>query len=357
MTRFLLGTLSLVLIAFVGYSALASAKTPAHGSPQFKDGKFVNPVRMRELGFGEVAKIWWTFMFDKPAGTAPTQPIPVQAITRAGLLAAPDNTMFRLGHSSSLLKLKGEFYLLDPVFSQRASPVQWAGPERFHAPPISLADLPPLKAVILSHDHYDHLDHATVLALASKTAHFLAPLGVGDRLVEWGVDPAKVRQLDWWQELELGGLRFALTPAQHFSGRGLGDRNSTLWASWVIMTGDLRLFYSGDTGYFDGFKAIGEKYGPFDVALVETGAYDKQWPDVHMQPEETLQAFRDLKGAWLLPVHNGTFDLARHRWQDPFERITTLGKEGGVAITTPVIGEPLNLKQPHAGSAWWRAVK
>ncbi|MDB5747134.1 MAG: hydrolase [Massilia sp.] len=357
MTRFLLSTLSLVLIAIAGYSAFASAKTPTHESPQFRDGKFTNPVRMREHSLGEMAGIWWTFMFDKPPGTAPTRAIPVQAMTREGLLAAPDNTLFRLGHSSSLLKLAGEFYLLDPVFSQRASPVQWAGPARFHAPPISLADLPPLRAVILSHDHYDHLDHATILALAARTSHFLAPLGVGERLVDWGVDAAKVRQLDWWQETEIDGLRFALTPAQHFSGRGLGDRNSTLWASWVIMKDDLRLFYSGDSGYFAGFKAIGEKYGPFDVALVETGAYDKQWPHVHMQPEETLQAFRDLKGAWLLPVHNGTFDLARHRWQDPFERITTLAKEGGVALTTPIIGEPVNLKQPHAGRAWWRELE
>jgi L-ascorbate metabolism protein UlaG (beta-lactamase superfamily) len=357
MTRLLLSTLALVLIAIAGYSALASATTPAHQSPQFKDGKFANPVKMREHSIGEMAKIWWTFMVDKPPGTTPAQAVPVQAITREGLMAAPDNTMFRLGHSSILLKLSGEFYLLDPVFSQRASPVQWAGPQRFHAPPISLAELPPLRAVFLSHDHYDHLDHATILALAGKTAHFLAPLGVGDRLVEWGVDAAKVRQLDWWQETELGGLRLALTPAQHFSGRGLGDRNSTLWASWVIMKDSLRLFYSGDTGYFAGFKAIGEKYGPFDVALVETGAYDKQWPDVHMQPEETLQAFRDLKGAWLLPIHNGTFDLARHRWQDPLERITALAREGGVAITTPVIGEPLNLKQPHAGRAWWRELQ
>ena len=336
---------------------LASAKQPAHDSPQWRDGKFTNPARMREHSVGEMAKIWWAFMFDKPAGTTPAGTVPVQAISREALLAAPDNTMFRLGHSSILMKLGGEFYLFDPVFSERASPVQWAGPRRFHAPPIGIEELPPIKAVILSHDHYDHLDYATILALAGKTGHFLAPLGVGERLLDWGVDAAKVRQLDWWQETELGGLRFALTPAQHFSGRGLGDRNSTLWASWVIVQDGLRLFYSGDSGYFAGFKAIGEKYGPFDVALVETGAYDKQWPDVHMQPEETLQAFRDLKGNWLLPIHNGTFDLARHRWQDPFERISALAKEGGVAITTPAIGEPLNLKQPHAGRAWWREVK
>lgn len=357
MTRLLIATISLLLIAIAGYSALASANTPAYQSPQWRDGKFVNPVAMREHSFGETVRIWWSVMLHKPAGTAPAAAVPVQAITADALAQAPDDTMFRLGHSSILLKLKGEFYLLDPVFSQRASPVQWAGPARFHAPPISLQALPPIKAVILSHDHYDHLDHATILALAGKTQHFLAPLGVGQRLLDWGVDAAKVRQLDWWQETELDGLQLALTPARHFSGRGLGDRDSTLWASWVIRHESLRLFYSGDSGYFDGFKAIGARYGPFDVALVETGAYDKQWPDVHMQPEETLQAFRDLNGRWLLPVHNGTFDLARHRWQEPLERISALAQEGGVRLATPAIGEPLDLKQPHPGRPWWREVE
>lgn len=358
MTRFLLSILSLLLLAMAGCAVLNAGKQPAHASPQLRDGKFTNPVRMREHSIGEMAKIWWTFMFDKPAGTAPAAGVvPVQAISRDALLAAPDDTMYRLGHSSILLKLSGAFYLLDPVFSQRASPVQWAGPARFHAPPIDLDALPPVKAVILSHDHYDHLDHATILALAGKTEHFLAPLGVGDRLVQWGVDPGKVRQLDWWQETAIDGVRFAATPSQHFSGRGLGDRNATLWASWAILAGDLRLYFSGDSGYFAGFGAIGEKYGPFDLALVETGAYDPQWPDVHMQPEETLQAFRDLKGAWLLPIHNGTFDLARHRWQDPLERISALARQGGVAISTPVIGEPVNLKAPHPGRPWWQDVK
>jgi L-ascorbate metabolism protein UlaG (beta-lactamase superfamily) len=206
---------------------------------------------MRKHSFGEMARLWWTFMFDKPAGTVPAHSrVPVRALTREALLAAPDNTLYRLGHSTMLIKLAGEFYLTDPVFSKRASPVQWAGPARFHAPPISIEDLPPIKAVILSHDHYDHLDHAAVMALAPKTEHFLAPLGVGDRLIDWGVDAAKVRQFDWWQGTSIGGVRFVATPAQHFSGRGLNDGNATLWASWVILHDDLRLFFSGDTGYF-----------------------------------------------------------------------------------------------------------
>lgn len=331
--------------------------TTTHTSPQYHDGKFRNPVPMKEHSLGEMARLWWTFMFDKPAGTVPQGTVPVRPLTRAALLAAPDHTLYRLGHSTMLIKLGGQFFLTDPVFSERASPVQWAGPARFHAPPIGIDELPPIKTVILSHDHYDHLDHAAVKALAAKTEVFLAPLGVGDRLLEWGVDAARVRQFDWWQEATIGGVRFVSTPAQHFSGRSLADRNSTLWTSWVILHDDLRLFFSGDTGYFDGFKEIGAKYGPFDVALLETGAYDKLWPDVHMQPEETLQAFLDLKAGWLLPVHNGTFDLGLHRWQDPFDRIAALAQEKGVKLTTPEMGEALDLAQPHAGQPWWRAVK
>ena len=336
---------------------LAATPSTSEASPQFHDGKFHNPVPMRKLSIGEMARLWWNALFDKPAGTVPAKAIPVRPLSRAALLAAPDNTLYRLGHSTMLLKLAGEFYLTDPVFSKRASPVQWAGPARFHAPPISIEELPPIKAVILSHDHYDHLDHAAILALAAKTSHFLAPLGVGERLVGWGVERARVREFDWWQGASIDGVRFVATPAQHFSGRTLNDRNSTLWASWVILHGDLRLFFSGDTGYFKGFKEIGDKYGPFDVALVETGAYDKQWPDVHMQPEETLQAFRDLRGKWLVPIHNGTFDLSLHRWQDPFERIAALADKGGVAMATPEMGEALDLLRPQAGRAWWRTVE
>lgn len=355
--RLLFATLFLGVVSIMTYCTLASAAPTFPASSHYQDGKFRNAIKMREYSIGEMASLWWNAMVNKPSGTTPAGAVPVRPLTRAALLAAPDNTLYRLGHSTMLVKIQGEFYLTDPVFSERASPVQWAGPKRFHAPPISIEELPPIKAIILSHDHYDHLDHAAIKALAAKTGHFLTPLGVGQRLIDWGIAPSKVRQLDWWQEASIDGVRFVATPAQHFSGRTLSDRDTTLWASWVIVHDDLRLFFSGDSGYFKGFKEIGERFGPFDVALVETGAYDKQWPDVHMQPEETLQAFLDLKGAWLLPIHNGTFDLALHRWQDPFDRIAALAAAKGVSMTTPEMGEPLSLKAPHAGKPWWREVK
>ena len=301
--------------------------------------------------------IAWRFFFDKPANTQPAEAVPVQTLTRAQLLAAPNNTVFRLGHSTVLLKLRNEFWITDPVFAERASPVQWAGPKRFHQPPISIDELPPIKAVILSHDHYDHLDHAAIMKLANKVEHFLTPLGVGDRLIDWGIDPAKVQQLDWWQATAVDGIRFVATPAQHFSGRSMSDGNRTLWASWVILDTDLRVFFSGDSGYFDGFKRIGEKCGPFDLTLMETGAYDVNWPGVHMQPEQTLQAHIDLNGRSLLPIHNGTFDLAMHAWYEPFDRIVALAAARGVPISTPQMGEAVSILHAHSGQRWWLDVK
>ncbi|MGU1744701.1 SidA/IucD/PvdA family monooxygenase [Pseudomonas aeruginosa] len=277
--------------------------------------------------------------------------------TTRALVVSPGGTpRIRLGHSTLLLKLAGSWWLTDPVFSERASPLPFAGPKRFHAPPVALADLPPIRGIILSHDHYDHLDRAAIKALVPLVELFLAPLGVGDRLLAWGVPPGKVRQLDWWQGIEAGGLRLTATPAQHFSGRGLHDGNRTLWCSWVIESAELKLFFSGDSGYFDGFAEIGRRYGPFDLTMLETGAYNEHWPYVHMHPQQTLQAHRDLGGRWLLPIHNGTFDLAMHAWYEPFERILELATEHGVRVSTPMMGERIDLQAPHAGRRWWREV-
>lgn len=331
-------------------------RTPP-GSSQLHQGRYRNHSAPPKDGLVKSLRNAWRFFFDKPADTKPAGPVPVQALSRAQLLAAPNNTMFRLGHSTVLLKLRDVFWITDPVFAERASPVQWAGPQRFHQPPIGIEELPPIKAVILSHDHYDHLDRTAIRKLAGKAEHFLTPRGVGDTLIEWGVPAAKVQQLDWWESTTVDGIELVATPSQHFSGRGLFDGNRTLWASWIIMDADLRVFFSGDSGYFDGFKSIGEQYGPFDVTLLETGAYDVNWPGVHMQPEETLQAHIDLRGRWLLPIHNGTFDLAMHAWHEPFDRIVALAGAQGVAISTPQMGEAVSLRHTHGGQRWWLGVQ
>lgn len=356
----------LIGVLIVSACLLSFAKTnlPLDGydtSPQFADGRFRNPIPRPATGVGKTLRILGDFLFNKPADAVPAAAPPVLALTPQQLADAPDHSLFRLGHSTLLIKLRGGWWITDPVFAERASPVQWAGPKRFHAPPIALDDLPPLRGVLLSHDHFDHLDIGTVRQLATRVDVFLAPLGVGDRLIAWGVDPAKVQQFDWWEGTSIDGIRFVATPAQHFSGRGLFDGDRTLWASWTIIDEpqdgeSLRLFFSGDTGYFDGFAEIGRRFGPFDVTMLETGAYNANWAFVHMQPEQTVQAHKDLRGRWLLPIHNGTFDLAMHPWTEPFERVVALAAAQGIALTTPRMGERIDLRAPQAMTPWWREV-
>ena len=349
----------LLLPGLIALTATLCTRTPIGdyaGSRQYADGQFRNTTPMRadapKPGFG----VMWDFFFNKPKDTEPHAPVPVRRLSREALDAAPDRSLYRLGHSTILMKLRGQWWITDPVFAQRASPVQWAGPKRFHAPPIALDELPPIRGVLLSHDHYDHLDKAAVRALADKAELFLVPLGVGDRLASWGIPAAKIRQFDWWQEAEIDGLKLAFTPTQHFSGRGLADGNRTLWGSWVVIDGDKRLYFSGDSGYFDGFAQIGRRYGPFDLAMMETGAYNANWPYVHMQPAQTVQAFKDVRGAWLMPIHNGTFDLAMHPWHEPFDEVLRIAEAQGLRVATPMMGERIALDAPQAGERWWRAV-
>ena len=339
--------------------SLSTSITDYEDSPQYSGGRFRNTHPRPANSPKPDAGTLWKFFFNKPADSQPGKALPVLPLSTTELNLAPERSLYRLGHSTLLMKLRGGWWLTDPVFSERASPLSFAGPKRFHAPPIALDELPALRGVLLSHDHYDHLDRATIRVLAPKVGVFLCPLGVGDRLMAWGVPADKIVQHDWWQGSEVDGLRFTATPAQHFSGRSLRDGNRTLWASWTIEDRQadrpLRVFFSGDGGYFDGFTEIGRHFGPFDVTLMETGAYDAHWPYVHMHPAQTVQAHRDLGGQWLLPIHNGTFNLAMHAWWDPFEQILNLGRQHGIEIATPMMGERLDLNAPHAGSAWWRA--
>lgn len=322
-------------------------------SQQFTGEHFTNPKTIDlNANLGATMK---RVLFEKPAFATPNVEIPVSPIDPASF-AEHKFALYRLGHSSILLKLGQEFWLIDPVFSERASPYQFMGPKRFHQTPISLEDLPEITGVIISHDHYDHLDKTAIQSLKDKVTHFVTPLGVGQQIQKWGVAEEKIHQLDWWQSISIGDSKLVATPAQHFSGRGLLDRNKTLWASWVIQHQDLKIFYSGDTGYFDGFKKIGERFGPFDITLMETGAYDKNWPEIHMTPEESVQAHIDLQGKNMLPVHNSTFDLAVHNWFEPFERAEAAAKTNDVNLVTPIVGEALPLDQSLNTSAWWKAL-
>jgi L-ascorbate metabolism protein UlaG (beta-lactamase superfamily) len=347
--------------AFLPAEAAQACDSPHARSPQFDaaECRFQNPPNPQARAQRSTWDIWTRILTEKKVGTVPVDPIPVRRQDRAALDALDDagNHIIRLGHSSHLLKLRGKWWLIDPVFGPRASPVSWAGPKRFHEPPVALADVPPIEGLVLSHDHYDHLDVPTIEALKDRVQRYFVPLGVGERLRGFGVPADRIEEMDWWEERQWGDVTVTAAPAQHFSGRTPWDRNRTLWASFLLKSGGERIFYSGDTGYFPGMKEIGRRLGPFDIALMENGAYDSYWPMVHMSPEETVQGFQDLGARVLYLVHNSTFDLAFHGWREPLDRVAALAQEKGIALATPEIGEVLTLGRPRENRRWWEGLK
>lgn len=356
-----LGILVLVLViggVIVNNQLVAQSTQDLSGQDNWVEGKFENsdPVNMGSLR--DTLRITWRFFTEKKTNAVPNSEIPVANLTKEALLALPDHEVhvIKFGHSSILLKVMGEFWLLDPVFGKRASPFSFMGPKRFHQTPLTIEELPPIDKVLVSHNHYDHLDKYSVKKLIAKTEQFLVPLGVEASLEKWGVSADKIQTFDWWQELKVANATIAFTPTRHFSGRGLTDGNKSLWGSWVINTEAGNLFFSGDSGYFPGFKQIGEKYGPFDLTFIETGAYDKDWADIHMTPEQSVQAHIDLKGEVMIPIHNGTFDLAFHSWHEPLDRVLKAAQIEGVALSTPAVGEVMNLSAPLVEKRWWQSL-
>ncbi|HET6857330.1 MAG TPA: MBL fold metallo-hydrolase [Streptomyces sp.] len=333
-------------------------------SPNFVDGVFQNPVGARTRPSGstiEFAKIY--FRKEQRLRRAPSGTVPVHATTLADL-AAPPATGLRLtwmGHSSVLAEIDGRRVLFDPVWGNRCSPFSFAGPKRLHPVPVPLASLGPVDVVVISHDHYDHLDMPTIRALAGTSTVFAAPLGVGAHLERWGVPAERVHELDWNETAEVAGLRLTATPARHFCGRGLRNQQHTLWASWAVAGPEHRIYHSGDTGYFPGFKDIGAEHGPFDATMIQIGAYSEYWPDIHMTPAEGVRAHLDLQGgasnAPMLPIHWGTFNLAPHPWAEPGEGTLTAAGEAGVKLALPCPGLPFEPAVESAPVApWWRAV-
>jgi len=332
----------------------------ARANPNYRDGAFVNPVPPAPYRLADVRNLI-TGQFFGDEVRVPPGPIPVLAVDPAVLKNAPAVAGLRafwIGHATVYIEVDGLRILLDPIFSDYASPFEF-GPKRFHPPPISLSALPPIDAVLITHDHYDHLDMRTIQDLARGGAKFFVPLGIGAHLEKWGVARDQVHELEWWQEQRVGGVRVVSTPSRHYSGRRLSDRNATLWTSWTVIGARHRFYASGDTGYSDHFRTIGAKFGPFDFCFIKVGAYGPgaPWLDIHMSPEDAVRAFRDLGGRQLFPVHWGTFNLAFHDWAEPIKRTVAAARTNNVEVVTPRVGEIVDVDRKFASDAWWEAVE
>ncbi|MFI0982156.1 MBL fold metallo-hydrolase [Streptomyces sp. NPDC021093] len=335
-------------------------------SPNFADGVFQNPegtraARPSSASMADLMKTY--FRKEERVRRAPAGTVPVYATTLADI-AEPPASGLRLtwmGHSTVLAEIDGRRVLFDPVWGERCSPFNFAGPKRLHPVPVPLRSLGEVDVVVISHDHYDHLDMPTIRALTGTGTVFAVPLGVGAHLEHWGVPLSRIRELDWNETTDVAGISLTATPARHFCGRGLRNQQHTLWASWAVAGSEHRIYHSGDTGYFDGFKDIGAAHGPFDATMIQIGAYSPHWPDIHMTPEEGMRAHLDLQGGSprgiMLPIHWGTFNLAPHPWEEPAEGTLTAAAGAGARIAVPCPGEPFEPTSDVVPSApWWRGV-
>jgi L-ascorbate metabolism protein UlaG (beta-lactamase superfamily) len=370
--KFLGLTLAALLLVLVVMTTLFMNLSPQFGgsateqkqqqyaqSKNFKDGIFVNAIpTTRDLGFVNTLRVIYKFFFKKEPGLEPGSPIEVEKIDSLHIVAKPPELkrLTWFGHSACLLEMEGKRIFFDPMLGESPAPHPMLGPKRYSKGlPIPIEKIPYIDAVVLSHDHYDHLDYESISALKDKVGRFYVPLGVSAHLTAWGVDPLRITELDWWGKKTTDGFTFICTPARHFSGRGLFDGFSTLWASWIVKTASSNVYFSGDSGYGPHFKEIGDQYGPFDFVMLECGQYNELWKDIHMMPEQTVQAAIDLRGKLMMPIHWGAFTLAMHTWIDPVTRATATAHEKGVPITTPRIGEPVLLQQKSfPNSEWWK---
>jgi L-ascorbate metabolism protein UlaG (beta-lactamase superfamily) len=353
------GVLFVNLSPQFGGSASGEQKQKYAQSKQYRDGKFLNATRTSlDLGFIKTMDIAYDYFFNRLPGLEPDAPVPVDKVDSLQIVRKPPELkrLTWFGHSACLLVIDGKKILLDPMLGESPAPHPLLGPKRYSKTlPIPIEKLPYIDAVVISHDHYDHLDYESIIKLKDKVDRFYVPLGVNTHLMEWGVNPQNITELDWWSEATHDGFTFICTPARHFSGRRLFDNFTTLWASWIIKTENTSIYFSGDGGYGPHFKEIGDRHGPFDFVMLECGQYNELWKDIHMMPEQTVQAAIDLKGKLMMPIHWGAFTLAMHTWRDPIERVTAAAHENDVPIATPRIGEPVILQEAtFPNSQWWK---
>ena len=358
----IIGALVITGILFVNFSPQFGGKISKEQlieyakSENHNEGKFINIGGVTsEMSMGNMLKAIGG-MFKNIPNAKPNSPIEVQKVDSLNIANYHSKTRFIwFGHSAFLLQMNGKNIIIDPMLSEVPAPHPLLGGKRFNKElPIEIEKLPKIDAVVISHDHYDHLDYESILKLKDKVSMFFTPLGVGVHLQEWGVPKEKIVELDWWQETKFEGLNFISTPAQHFSGRGLSDRDHTLWCSWIIQSDEENIFFSGDSGYASHFKEIGDKYGPFDFAMIECGQYNELWSEIHMFPEETAQAGKDVKAKRIMPIHWGAFKLAQHSWTDPIERVSKKADELGLTLVTPEIGESTAIDDEYIHqNEWW----
>ena len=368
MRSFLITMVSLVFlftaaaIAFVNMSPQFGDTPPGDQQKHFeasinhRDGKFQNQIPTTlGLSFRETLSVMNEFLFGDKSLKEPGRPLPMIKLDSSALTGnVPETRLTWFGHSAVLLEIDSARIFIDPMLGQHAGPIPLISPKRYNEElPISIEKLPFIDIVLISHDHYDHLDYGSILKLKDKVGKFYVPLGVGAHLRAWGVKEELITELNWWQEAQHNDFTFICAPARHFSGRGFTS-NITLWGSWIIRSSREQLYFSGDSGYGPHFKEIGEKYGPMDFVMMECGQYNERWASIHMTPEETVQATLDVRGRVLLPIHWGAFTLAMHGWDDPINRVTTEARRVNVPIRTPKIGQMIfPLKTTHSDEKWW----
>ena len=322
-------------------------------SPHWSDGRFTNEQPMWTNTRSGLLRL-----LESTPGNSPDAPGPV-VIDGGKTLRIPAASGLRvtwLGHSSVLIEIDGVTALTDPLWSERASPLSWVGPKRWYPSPVALSELPRIDVVMISHDHYDHLDRETTIALAAMancTTTFVVPLGVGAHLERWGVPAARIVELDWWQTARVGSLEIAATPARHASGRISGQSDSTLWAGYALFGAQHRVWYSGDTGFHSALAEIGRRFGPFDVTLIEAGQYDADWPDWHLGPEQAVEAHGLVRGKRMIPVHWGLLNLAHHSWTEPVERVLAAARCRNVEVLVPRPGESIEPTSASSSVRWW----
>ncbi len=360
----ILAAFILLVVLFINFSPEFGGKPSKADKARFEtsghysEGIFVNEIETSlDMSAGSMWKTLREFM-SSGVQRRPEHVLPQEFVDSTSIAnyQGPSRLIW-FGHSAFLLQMDGQTILIDPMLGKVPAPHPWLGGKRFNEDlPIILEKLPQIDAVIISHDHYDHLDYGSIKKLKEKTKKFLVPLGVGAHLKEWGISENAYQEFNWWDETQVGPIRFVFCPSRHFSGRGLTDRSTTLWGSWVMIGGKEKLYFSGDSGYGPHFKRIGEKFGPFDLALMECGQYNEKWATIHMMPEETAIAGREVQANAIVPIHWGAFSLAPHEWTDPIVRVQKKALELDLPLRTPRIGASflVNDVNPHLDNWWLR---